>query len=64
MESVTVKTITPGSSESRNVTLWLNRDNSITLLGNLLHNTTIIIDQALVNDLQALVDYQKQNNPA
>jgi hypothetical protein len=29
------------------------------LLGNLQHNTTLLVDQALVDDLQALVDFQK-----
>lgn len=60
---VTIKTTyidKQGQLQERNVTLWVNRDNSISLLGNLEHNTTIIVDQKLVDDLQNIVDLTKE----
>jgi hypothetical protein len=44
--------------DARGVTLWLNADNTVTLLGALLHGTEIVVDQKLVDDLQKLVDAQ------
>ena len=58
MKFVTVQTITPNTDDQRNVTLSLGKDNRVYLLGNLLHNTTIIVDQELVNNLQKLVNAQ------
>lgn len=54
--NVTVRTETSARRNERNVTLWLNRDGTVSLLGNLPHGTKIIIDQKLVDDLQALVN--------
>jgi len=53
--NVTVRTFTK-QGDQRNVTLWLNPDRTVNLLGNLPHGTTIIVDQKLVDDLQALVN--------
>jgi hypothetical protein len=58
---VDVKTYTRLSStekDARGVTLWLNADNTVTLLGALQHGTEIVVDQKLVDDLQKLVDAQ------
>lgn len=54
---VTIKTLYGQGKikdQPRNVTLWLNNDGSISLLGNLEHNTTIILDNQLIKDLTAL----------
>lgn len=51
--TVTVKTIKNGVE--RNVTLWVEKDGSVTLLGNILHNTTIVVNQELVDALQKIV---------
>ena len=58
MNEVTVRTLIEDGRTTfqRNVTLWLNGDGSVALLGNLPHGTTIIVDQALVNDLQKMVN--------
>ena len=61
---VTIKTqyeSKSGTLESRNVTLWLNRDNTVSLLGNIPHGHTIIVDQELVNKLQELVNQIAKN---
>ena len=50
---ITIKTM--DGRGVRNVTLWPNEDGSVSLLGNLEHNTTIVVDQKLVDDLQKLV---------
>lgn len=55
LECVTIETKTT-KEDDRNVTLWINRDGSISLLGGLEHGTKIVIDQKLVNALQRLVD--------
>lgn len=62
--SVTVKTVGDfGHGDQRNVTLWYShRDNDVTLLGNLEHGTRIIIDQELVDALQALVKFQEEES--
>lgn len=52
---ITLKTTKNGYD--RNVTLWVNKDGSVSLLGNLEHNTTIIVNQELVNNLQKIVDF-------
>lgn len=62
MSEVTVRTLisnplaNPQGTLQRNVTLWLNPDRTVSLLGNLPHGTTVIVDQKLVDDLQALVN--------
>ena len=49
--------------EPRNVTLAYNRKEGIVyLLGNLEHNTQIVVDQELVNNLQFIVDEMKKEN--
>ena len=52
MQNVTIQTKTNGTE--RNVTLWLNRDGTISLLGNLPHGTQIVVDDRLIADLQKL----------
>lgn len=57
--SVTLQTFHKSPSndkEPRQVTLWVNPDNTVTLLGGLLHGTQIIVDQNLVDALQKIVD--------
>ncbi len=58
---VTIKTIRP-SGDSRNVTLHLNNDNSVSLLGVIPHGDSIIVNQDLVNSLQDLVNRINGNN--
>lgn len=61
---VTVKTLSKNHAKDkgtpRNVTLWLNNDGSVSLLGNLEHMTTIIIDKQLIKDLTALYNESKR----
>ena len=52
----TYKANSGGEIFERNVTLWMNKDNTVSLLGNLEHGTKIIVDQTLVDDLQKLVN--------
>lgn len=60
--TVTVKTIEHLSQGSRNVTLFYSAlSNDVTLLGVLYHSDKIIIDQELVDDLQQLVNLQKED---
>ena len=62
MKSVTVHTFYKSPSndrEPRQVSLWINPDKTVTLLGNLNHGTQIIVDQELVNALQKVVDATK-----
>ena len=56
--NVTIRTLTNTDKgyNPRNVTLWVNPDKTVSLLGNLPHGTHIIVDQKLVDDLQALVN--------
>jgi hypothetical protein len=56
MQNVTIHTETSDHQNERNVTLWLNPDGTVSLLGNLPHGTHIIVNQKLVDDLQALVN--------
>lgn len=57
---VTIRTKTMDESYERRVTIALGWEEYPTLLGNLEHNTSIIVDQKLVDDLQALVDYMSE----
>ena len=59
-QDVTVRTKIQGTDVPRTVTLWLNRDLTVSLLGNLPHGTEIIVDQELVDDLQAQVNTIKE----
>ena len=59
MQFVTIKT--KKDQDIRNVTLSYN-DGQTTLLGSLEHGTEIIIDQDLINDLQMLVDENKERS--
>jgi hypothetical protein len=59
---VAIHTKTPVLNDNRNVTLSYNTETGQTfLLGNLLHNTEIEVNQQLVDDLQFLVDQKKEN---
>lgn len=63
--AVTVKTVRVlGSNRTeRNVTLWLDvEDHDVTLLGNLEHGTHIVVDQQLVDDLQALLNIEQEEH--
>jgi DeoR/GlpR family transcriptional regulator of sugar metabolism len=61
MEFITVKTVLK-NNEARNVTLaYSNKFNDVYLLGNLEHNTQVIIDQELVDDLQKIVNDMNKN---
>ena len=54
---VTVKTLNEKGQNERNVTLAFDYITGETsLLGNLPHNTTIVINQKLVDKLQEIVD--------
>ena len=65
MKFITLNTFTRTSmhnKEPRGVTLaYSERDNKVTLLGNLEHSTELVIDQELVNQLQDLVNLLNQN---
>jgi hypothetical protein len=57
---VTVHTV-DNSGNSRNVTLlYSEREGHVVLLGGLNHGTVILVDQKLVDDLQALVNTKEQ----
>jgi hypothetical protein len=62
MQPITVQTFhksPTNDKEPRQVTLWVNPDNSVTLLGSVYHGTEIIVDQKLVDDLQKLINMRK-----
>ena len=53
IQDVTLKTESP---DGRTVTLWVNEDKSVSLLGNLPDGTQLVINQELVNNLQKIVN--------
>lgn len=62
MKFITIHTITPNTDDRRSVTLsYSTKDGRVYLLGNLLHNTEIMIDQTLVDELQSLINEMKQD---
>ena len=59
MKYLTIHTISPRTNDPRNVTLELSdTTNKVYLLGNLEHNTEILLDQTLVTSLQIMLDTQ------
>lgn len=61
LKYITLHTITPNIGIERNVTIAYGKYQSF-LLGNLEHNTALLIDQKLVDQLQELVDIQSSKN--
>jgi len=61
LKYITIHTITPNTSDERNVTIAYGKYQAF-LLGCLEHNTTLLIDQRLVDQLQELVNVQASKN--
>lgn len=61
LKYITMRTITPNTSDERNVTIAYGKYQTF-LLGCLEHNTTLLIDQRLVDQLQELVNAQSSKN--
>jgi hypothetical protein len=59
IQYINLKTINRNTNEQRNVTIAWNKEEAY-LLGNLEHNTILIIDQQLVQELQFLVNQQEK----
>ena len=57
---ITIHTLNRRGENERNVTLSCKKD-GVMLLGNLEHGTKIVIDQTLVNQLQAIVNLNDYN---